>query len=119
MAAPDARMAGLAPESTAELQAAARAIRDGRPDEAERLLAGLRTRFPRHAEVLRVGAILRREFFRDEVLTVQTPIPKVAILVHGDAPGPEFVAALSSSRMKPASAAYAAPADAIGAARLH
>jgi tetratricopeptide (TPR) repeat protein len=55
----DVRMAGLAPESVAELQAAARAIREGRFDEAERLLAGLRARYPRHAEVLRVGAILR------------------------------------------------------------
>jgi tetratricopeptide (TPR) repeat protein len=52
-------MAGLSPDSVAELQAVARAIRDGRFDEAERLLAGLRTRFPDHAEVLRVSAILR------------------------------------------------------------
>ena len=59
MTALDARMAGLAPESVMELQAAARAIRDNRFDEAERLLAGLRTRFPRHAEVSRLGAILR------------------------------------------------------------
>ena len=59
MSAPDPRLAGLPPESVAELQAAARAIRDGRFDEAERLLADLRNRFPRHAEVLRVSAILR------------------------------------------------------------
>lgn len=59
MPANDPRMAGLAPESVAELQAAARAIRDGRSDEAERLLAALRGRFPTHPEALRVHAILR------------------------------------------------------------
>ena len=59
MPANDPRMAGLAPESVAELQAAARAIRDGRSDEAERLLAALRGRFPAHPEALRVHAILR------------------------------------------------------------
>jgi tetratricopeptide (TPR) repeat protein len=59
MAMHDPRMAGLAPESVAGLQAAARAIRDGRFDEAERLLAALGARFPRHAEVSRVSAILR------------------------------------------------------------
>jgi tetratricopeptide (TPR) repeat protein len=53
------RMAGLPADATAALQAAARAIRDDRLDEADRLLAGLRARFPRHAEVMRVGAILR------------------------------------------------------------
>ncbi|MFT3896821.1 MAG: sulfotransferase [Thermomonas sp.] len=72
MADLDARMAGLAPASVAELQAAARAIRDGKPDEAERLLAGLRTRFPGHAEVLRVAAILR--------LRQQRPADAVAML---------------------------------------
>lgn len=81
MAAPDARMAGLAPESTAELQAAARAIRDGRPDEAERLLAGLRTRFPRHAEVLRVGAILR---LRQQRAADATALLREAISAHPD-----------------------------------
>lgn len=55
----DPRMAGLAPDAIATLQAAARAIRDGRSNEAERLLAGLRSRFPEHPEVLRVSAILR------------------------------------------------------------
>jgi tetratricopeptide (TPR) repeat protein len=59
MHANDPRMAGLAPDAVAALQAAARAIRDGRSDQAESLLAGLRNRFPRHAEVLRVSAILR------------------------------------------------------------
>jgi len=53
------RMAGLAPDAIAALQAAARAIRDGRPDEAERRLAELRMRVPGHAEVWRVSAILR------------------------------------------------------------
>ena len=59
MPANDPRMAGLAPDAVAELHAAARAIRDGRFDESERLLAGLRTRFPDHSEILRVSAILR------------------------------------------------------------
>jgi len=59
MPAHDPRMAGLAPDAVAALQAAARAIRDGRLDESERRLAGLRARFPAHAEVLRVLAILR------------------------------------------------------------
>ena len=52
-------MAGLAPDAVAALHAAARAIRDGRFDEAEHLLAGLRTRFPDHSEIVRVSAILR------------------------------------------------------------
>ena len=59
MQALDPRMAGLAPDAVAALQAAARAIRDNRPGEAEQLLAGLRKRMPMHAEVLRIGAILR------------------------------------------------------------
>ena len=59
MDAAEPRMAGLPADAIAALQDAARAIRDERADEAERLLADLRARFPRHAEVLRVGAILR------------------------------------------------------------
>ena len=59
MPANDPRMAGLAPDAVAALQAAARAIRDGRFDESERLLAALRARFPAHPEAFRVHAILR------------------------------------------------------------
>jgi GT2 family glycosyltransferase len=63
------------------------------------------------------GTIARSEFLHDEVVTERIAIPKVAILVHGDVPLPAFVAALSGSRMKPASAAYAAAPDAVRAAR--
>ena len=63
------------------------------------------------------GTIVRSEFFRDTVIREPIPVPPVAVLVHGDVPSPEFVASLSSSRMKPASAAYAAAADAVRAAR--
>ena len=55
----DPRMAGLAPDAVAALQAAARAIRDNRLDEADRLFAGVRAQAPAHAEALRIGAILR------------------------------------------------------------
>jgi GT2 family glycosyltransferase len=65
----------------------------------------------------RTGMIMRREFFQDDVLIGMIPIPKVAVLVHGEAPAPEFVTALSGSRMKPASAAYATAADVVRAAR--
>lgn len=54
----DPRMAGLAAEDVARLQAAARAIRDGAPGEAQRLLEALRAHAPGHSEVLRVQAIL-------------------------------------------------------------
>ena len=74
-------MAGLTPESVAELQAAARAIRDNRFDEAERLLAGLRTRFPRHAEVLRVSAILH---LRQQRAADATVMLHEAISAHPD-----------------------------------
>ncbi|GAA4998201.1 tetratricopeptide repeat protein [Pseudoluteimonas lycopersici] len=81
MSANDLRMAGLAPDAVAALQATARAIRDGRLDEAERLLAGLRTRFPRHAEVLRVGAILR---LRQQRAGEATAMLRGAISAHPD-----------------------------------
>ena len=62
----DPRMAGLAPDAVAALQAAARAIRDNRLDEADRLFAGVRAQAPAHAEALRIGAILRLRYPRDQ-----------------------------------------------------
>jgi GT2 family glycosyltransferase len=63
------------------------------------------------------GVIIRRFFLLDGVVLEPIPVPKVAILVHGEAPSPAFVASLSGSRMKPASAAYAAANDVVRAAR--
>lgn len=81
-------MAGLAPESVAELQAAARAIRDDHFDVAEQLLAGLRARFPRHPEVLRLGAIVRLRQRRagDAVAMLQEAISEHPgdALLHAD-----------------------------------
>jgi tetratricopeptide (TPR) repeat protein len=62
----DPRMAGLAPAQVAALQAAARAIRDGKAEEADRLLSGLRAQAPTHAEVLRVASILRLRLRRTD-----------------------------------------------------
>lgn len=52
------RMAGLGPEEVEVLHAAARAIRDGAPAQAERLLGNVLARHPVHAEALRLMAIL-------------------------------------------------------------
>ena len=51
-------MQGLAAEDVSRLQAAARAIRDGMPAEAERLLAHVLASNPDHPEALRVLGIL-------------------------------------------------------------
>ncbi|HSR64334.1 MAG TPA: tetratricopeptide repeat protein, partial [Xanthomonadaceae bacterium] len=51
-------MAGLPADAVARLQAAARAVRDGALDEAQRLLDGVLDAGPEHAEALRVAAIL-------------------------------------------------------------
>ncbi len=64
-----------------------------------------------------MGTIVRREFFLDGIVAERIPVPPVAVLVHGEPPSQAFVNALSSSRMKPASAAYAAESDAVRAAR--
>ncbi len=53
------RMAGLGPEDVEVLHAAARAIRDGIPAQAERLLGNVLARYPTHAEALRLLAILQ------------------------------------------------------------
>ncbi len=53
------RMTGLGPEDVEILHAAARAIRDGVPAQAERLLGTVLARYPTHAEALRLLAILQ------------------------------------------------------------
>ena len=59
MSAPNPRMAGLAPDEVGSLHAAARAIRDRVPARAEQLLGEVLARHPRHAEALRLLAILQ------------------------------------------------------------
>lgn len=54
----DGRMAGLAPAEVETLHAAARAIRDRAPGQAEHLLDNVLARHPAHAEALRLKAIL-------------------------------------------------------------
>lgn len=79
----DPRMAGLAPGAVAALQAAARAIRDGKHDDAGRLLSALRAQAPMHAEVLRVEAILR---LRQQRIADAVALLREAIAAHpGDA----------------------------------
>lgn len=53
------RMAGLGLEDVEVLHAAARAIRDSIPVQAERLIRNVLTRYPTHAEALRLLAILQ------------------------------------------------------------
>jgi len=52
-------MAGLAPAQVEALHSAARAIRDRAPAQAEHLIADVLARHPRHAEALRLLAILQ------------------------------------------------------------
>jgi tetratricopeptide (TPR) repeat protein len=52
-------MAGLGSQDVEALHAAARAIRDGAPIQAERLIGGVLARHPVHAEALRLQAILQ------------------------------------------------------------
>lgn len=59
------------------------------------------------------NSILRTEQFHDGLLVQRLPIPKVAVLVHGPPPTPAFIAKLSGSRMKPASAKWADPGSAV------
>ena len=59
MTAGNPRMAGLAPDEIECLHAAARAIRDRVPAQAERLIAQVLATHPRHAEALRLLAILQ------------------------------------------------------------
>ena len=53
----DPRLSGLSVSQREQLQAAARAIRDGQLDAADRLLDALHRLAPRHAEVLRMQGI--------------------------------------------------------------
>lgn len=59
MTEPDPRMAGLAPDEIERLHAAARAIRDRMPAQAERLIHGVLAKHPGHAEAQRLLAILQ------------------------------------------------------------
>lgn len=54
----DPRMEGLPPQAIPEMHAAARAIRDGRLDEAARRLQAILAATPGHPEALRLTAIL-------------------------------------------------------------
>ncbi|MDI1254434.1 sulfotransferase [Thermomonas sp.] len=65
------RMAGLGPEDVEVLHAAARAIRDHSPAQAERLLGKILARHPTHAEALRLLAILHLNTRRG-ALAIQT-----------------------------------------------
>lgn len=65
------RMAGLGPEDVEVLHAAARAIRDRAPAQAERLLGDVLARHPTHAEALRLLAILQLHTRRGP-LAIQT-----------------------------------------------
>lgn len=82
------RMAGLAPGEIERLHAAARAIRDRAPAQAERLLGEVLSRHPRQAEALRLLAILQLHTQRapQAVATLQQAIaahPDDALL-HAD-----------------------------------
>ena len=59
MSTANPRMAGLAPDDVERLHAAARAIRDRAPAQAQGLLDGVLARHPGHAEALRLLAILQ------------------------------------------------------------
>lgn len=68
---PLTRMAGLGPEDVEILHAAARAIRDRAPAQAENLIGKVLTRHPTHAEALRLLAILQLHTRRG-ALAIQT-----------------------------------------------
>lgn len=88
MSARNPRMAGLAPDDIERLHAAARAIRDRAPAQAERLLADVLARHPRHAEALRLLAILQLHTQRaaQAIATLQQAIAAHAddALLHAD-----------------------------------
>ena len=75
------RMAGLAPDEIERLHAAARAIRDRDPAQAERLIDAVLSRHPLHAEALRLLAILQLHTQRaaQAIATLQQ-----AIAAHAD-----------------------------------
>ena len=68
---PHTRMAGLGPEDVEVLHAAARAIRDRAPAQAEALLGKVLARHPTHPEALRLLAILQLHTRRG-TLAIQT-----------------------------------------------
>ena len=74
-------MSGLTPDDVERLHAAARAIRDRIPAQAERLIGDVLARHPQHAEALRLLAILQLHTQRgtDAIATLQQ-----AIAAHPD-----------------------------------
>lgn len=66
-AASDPRMAGLSPAQVAQMHAAARAIRDGRGDQAANLLRQLLGHGEPHPEALRLWAILQLRLRRPDL----------------------------------------------------
>jgi len=82
------RMAGLAADDIERLHAAARAIRDRNPAQAERLIDAVLSRHPRHAEALRLLAILQLHSQRtaQAIVTLQQAIATHAddALLHAD-----------------------------------
>jgi len=69
-------MSGLTPDDVERLHAAARAIRDRIPAQAERLIGDVLARHPQHAEALRLLAILQLHTRRgaDAIATLQQAI---------------------------------------------
>lgn len=65
--AADPRMAGLSPGAIADMHAAARAIRDGAPDAAARLLDAVLAGCPGHPEALRLQGILAYRCRRPDI----------------------------------------------------
>jgi predicted Zn-dependent protease len=57
-------MVSMSVDAIAKMHAAARAIRDRLPDQAERLLMEVLRQFPEHPEALRLSAILRQNLQR-------------------------------------------------------
>jgi tetratricopeptide (TPR) repeat protein len=82
------RMAGLGTRDIEVLHAAARAIRDGTPVQAERLLQDVLARYPAHAEAMRLLAILQLHTRRGPlaVKTLQTALAQhpADALLHCD-----------------------------------
>lgn len=115
----DPRLAGLSPRQHEALQAAARAIRNGRPEIAGQMLAALQRESPTQPEVLRLTGIaqMRSGRFDDAVASLRQALahlPDDAVTLNdlassqassGDLPG-----ALASWRRACAAAPAFAPA---------
>lgn len=79
----DPRLSGLSVSQREQLHAAARAIRDGQLDAADRLLGALQRLAPRHAEVLRMqGIAATRRGRHDDAVSL---LRKALALVPDDA----------------------------------